>query len=193
MIVCIWSIIVLYNYYIALYITSELITLLLLLFLLSMTINQFIKTFRERKSLSKIRIQKAVLYLTLFSLTLTSSFTIDRLIEYIDWRIFRACRENVVKEILENKLKPNIPDNSSLCELPYKFPPLSNNENIILIKRDNSKLTVTFFIENNFFDIPTPCFIYTTDSEIAQNFKELIKTNNKENWQLSENWYRITN
>ena len=63
LIICIWTIIILFNYYIAEYFIRQLVFLVLILYLFIMTIYQFIETFRERKSLTNTRIQQFNAYL----------------------------------------------------------------------------------------------------------------------------------
>jgi hypothetical protein len=192
LIICIWTIIILFNYYIAEYFIRQLVFLVLILYLFIMTIYQFIETFRERKSLTNTRIQKVILFTILFFFTLTSELTTNRIIEHLDWIVFYNCRNEIIEKVIENKLNPNI-ENTILCQLPFDFPIISNNDNRIRINRTSkNQVTVEFFIKNNFFDIPTPRFVYTNDTLEKQGIFRLMKNDKRENWKISDNWYRIS-
>ena len=77
-------------------------------------------------------------FILLFSLNLDHSH-FDSSWEKIDWLLLESKREEIVKEVRQNKLFPNVSWNNSLCSLPYKFPPVSHNTNDICIYKDERK------------------------------------------------------
>lgn len=186
-----WIILTLFNYY---YMNFFVLAFVLLGLILTLFIISFVQIFRlikERKNLSKLRIQNAFVFLTLFLLTLFISKT-NRLIEKADWVIFQNTRTEIVEKVRNNELQPNVSWNSWVCELPFDFPVVSNGGNDIGIFRNKTtdKLTVTFWVFRNFFDSPSTELIYTEDPKQIKIIEEKITRNPQENWKIKDNWYR---
>ena len=143
-----------------------LIWLGLALTLLILTIIQLVKTIKERKILTKLRIAKLVTFSLLFLLTLYQHKT-NLAIEKVDWFILENKRNEIVEQVKNKELNPNVSWNGWVCELPFEFPIVSNGGNDIGILRNevNNRTTVTFWIFRNFFDSPSTHFVYTDDPE----------------------------
>jgi len=165
--------------------------LVLIITLLVILIIQIFKLIKERNKITKLRIQKVIVFSTLFLLTFFHSFT-NKIIEKVDWVIFENKRNEIVKQVKEEKLNPNVEWNGWVCELPFEFPIVSNGGNDIGIYRnkEQDKLTVTFWVFRNFFDSPSTQFIYTNDPNEIEQIEKKIKNNPEENWKIKENWYR---
>ena len=164
----------------------------LCLIFIVLSIIQIIKLIKERNNLSSVRIQKTVVFTTLFVLTF---FRVsDKLIEKVDWLIFFNRRQQIVEQVANRQLNPNVSWNGWVCELPYRFPIVSNGGNQIGIYRDTTKGTVaiTFWIFRNFFESPSTQFVYTNDSEEIKWIEDKIRRSPSDNWKLRENWYRTT-
>ena len=187
-----WVILTLFNYYYMnfFFLALELIGLVLLLF--TITLIQFVKLLKERKTISKLRIQKFSVFLVLFLLTVFRFYT-NQIIEKIDWIILKNKRTEIVEKVKTKELKPNVSWNGILCQLPFEFPVVSNGGNDILIfsNKENKSIEVDFFVFANFFDSPSTKFIYTNDIERIKIFEKKIKENPTENWKIENNWYRI--
>ena len=79
-----------------------------------------------------------------------------------------------------------------VCELPYKFPVISNGGNEIGISKNDgtNEITVTFWVFRNFFSAPSTHFEYTNRPEDIKYYNEIIERDPDENWKVEENWYR---
>ena len=191
-IVIVWALLMLFNYYYMPYffLPFEWFGLSILLLLLSFV--QLIKLIKERNAISKLRPQKVVIFIVLFFLTFFHST--DKIIEKVDWVIFFNKRTDIVCQIKKGKLNPNVSWNGWICQLPFKFPVISNGGNDIGIDRYKEKgtITVTFWIFRNYFEAPSTQFIYTDDSEETKFIQEKIKKYPSDNWKIKENWFRTT-
>ena len=159
--------------------------------LLILTIGQIIKLIRERKNLTRQRIISVSVILTLFLLTFYRQ-PINQIIEKVDWHIFYNKRTEVVEQVKNGELKPNVSWNGWVCELPYEFPVISNGGNDIGISKNDStnEVTVTFWVFRNFFSAPSTHFVYTNRPEDIQYDNDLIERSPNENWKIEDNWYR---
>jgi hypothetical protein len=132
--------------------------------------------------------------LILFVLTLYNFNKIPRsIIEKIDWSISYNKRNQIVKEVLTEKLKPNTKMNNGICKLSFDFPIISNGGNDIWIYQNKTKdtKTIKFWISRGFFESPQIYFIFTNDNETKKQYEEQIKVKPEYNWKLEKNWYRI--
>lgn len=113
--------------------------------LLILTIVQLIKVIIERKALTKLRVAKLVTFSMLFLLTLYRHKT-NLAIEKVDWLILENKRNEIVEQVKNKELNPNVSWNGWVCELPFEFPVVSNGGNDIGITRneENNGTTVTF-------------------------------------------------
>ncbi len=184
-----WSLLMLFNhYYVPAFILSfDLLVLWLTLIIISTW--QIINLFLERKTISKLRLQKVFLFSVLFVLTFWGSA--DKVIERADWSIFFKKRQEIVEQIKANQLKPNVSWNGVYCQLPFSFPIISNGGNGILIEyRPKGSVTVTFFIFCNYFEAPSTQFVYTNDAGDMKLIDEKIKKDPSKNWRIKTFWYR---
>ncbi|WP_332914080.1 hypothetical protein [Algoriphagus boritolerans] len=127
--------------------------------LLILTIIQLVKTIKERKILTKLRIAKLVTFSILFLLTLYRHKT-NLAIEKVDWFILENKRNEIVEKVKNKELNPNVSWNGWVCELPFEFPIVSNGGNDIGISRneENNGTTVTFWVFRNFFRLAFDTF-----------------------------------
>jgi len=186
-----WIILTISNFYFVPYFIVAFGWFGLLAGFFAIAIYQIIKTIKERKQITKLRLYKLTLFLALFFLTLYGRY-VDRLIEKVDWRIFYNKRTEIVEQVKSNDLNPNVDWNGWVCELPFEFPVISHGGNDIGIIRNEEKntTTVTFWIFRNFFSAPSTRLIYTNDSAKIESINKLIKRHPKDNWKIEENWYR---
>ena len=117
----------------------------------------------------------------------------NRIIEKVDWLTFLNKRIEIVEQVKNNELKPNVYWNGWVCELPFEFPIVSNGGNDIGIFKNqtDSSLTIKFWVFRNFFDNPSTYFIYTDDNQNLERLEKKINQLPKQNWKIRENWYRI--
>ena len=186
-----WCFFKLIEYYFIPYFIVTLLWLGLSLALLIVTIIQTVKVVRERKSLTKLRVAKALTFLTLFYFTY-NHWLVSGLIEKVDWRIFYNKRVEIVEQVKSKRLNPNVSWNRIVCELPFEFPVISNGGNDIMIFRnkDNDAITVSFWVYRNFFSAPSTSFVYTNDIDEIKEIESKIAQDPKNNWKISDNWYR---
>lgn len=172
------------------FLAFELFGLIAILFII--TTVQIVRLIRERKKLTKLRIQKVTVFTCLFLLTFSHSFT-NRIIEKADWLIFENKRLEIVEQVKNEKLKPNVDWNGWVCELPFEFPVVSNGGNDIGIfkSKTDSTVTVQFWVFRNFFSHPSTYFIYTENNNVIERIEKKISNRPKDNWKLKENWYRV--
>jgi hypothetical protein len=190
-VVVIWVILTLINYYYMNFFFLAFIWLGLNLTLLILALIQLVKTIKDRKTLTRLHIVKLVMFSLLFILTLYRHKT-NLAIEKVDWLILQNRRNEIVDQVKIKELNPNVSWNNWICELPFKFPVVSNGGNDIGISRNivNNGTTVTFWVFRNFFNSPSIYFVYTDDpEEIKRLDKEVAKRPN-DNWKIKENWYR---
>ena len=190
-IVSIWIVLTLVNYYFVPYFIVALEWLILSLALLIWSIRQIVKLINERKNLSRQRITSVLVITSLFLLTFFRQ-PVNRIIEKADWHIFYNKRTEVVEQVKNGELKPNVSWNGWVCELPYEFPVISNGGNDIGIFRnqENSRTTVTFWVFRNFFDSPSTHFVFTDDPAEVKRIEEKIANRPNDNWRIKDNWYR---
>lgn len=165
----------------------------MVLILLAISVIQLLNAIKERKALTKLRIAKFVTFSILFLLTFFRSTNL--VIEKIDWVILENKRAEIVRQVKDKKLNPNVSWNNWVCELPFNFPIVSHGGNDIGIKRneDAKTTTVTFWVFRNYFDSPSTLFIYTDDKKKIKALERKIKDNPGDNWKIKENWYRTYN
>jgi hypothetical protein len=186
-----WGLVTLINYYYMNFFFLAFILLGLILTLFILTIIQLVKTIHERKNLTQLRIAKLVTFAILFTLTFHGHIT-NLAIEKIDWLILKNKRTEIVKQVKEKKLNPNVSWNGWVCELPFEFPVVSNGGNDIGIYRnkENNGTTVTFWVFRNFFESPSTHFVYTDDPEEIKRLNKKVADKPENNWKIKENWYR---
>jgi len=192
LIVIVWIILTLLNYYYVPYFILVFEWILLIGFLLVSTIIQIVKLIQERKQLTRQRIYSLVIIVGLFVMTLYRDIP-NRIIEKVDWLAFLNKRIEIVEQVKNNELNPNVELNGWVCELPFEFPVVSNGGNDIGIfkNKTDSSLTVKFWVFRNFFENPSTYFIYTDDEQKLERLEKKINQLPKQNWKIRENWYRI--
>ncbi|WOD43994.1 hypothetical protein [Hwangdonia lutea] len=190
-IVSIWVVLTLVNYYLVPYFIVALEWLILSLVLLIWSIGQIVKLIKERKNLSRQRIASVLVISSLFLLTFFRQ-PVNQIIEKADWYIFFNKRTEVVEQVKNGELEPNVSWNGWVCELPYEFPVISNGGNDIGISKNDStnEVTVTFWVFRNFFSSPSTHFVYTNRPEDIKHYNELSERHPDDNWKIEENWYR---
>lgn len=189
--VVVWVILTLINYYYTNFFILAFIWLGLTLTLLILTLIQLVKTIKERKTLTLFRIAKLVTFALIFILTLYRHKT-NLAIEKVDWFILENKRNEIVEQVKNKDLNPNVSWNGWICELPFEFPVVSNGGNDIGISRneENNGTTVTFWVFRNFFDSPSTHFVYTDDPEEIKRLNNKVYERPDDNWKIKENWYR---
>ncbi|MDC8105404.1 MULTISPECIES: hypothetical protein [Chryseobacterium] len=192
--VIIWLVFVFVDYFYLPYFIQPFSWFLVCIILLILTVRQIIKLIRERKYIKTNRIVN--LSVTLILLVLTSynfNKIPNSIIEKIDWRISYNKRNQIVKEVLTEKLKPNTKTNNGIYKLSFDFPIISNGGNDIWIYQNKTEgtKTIKFWISRGFFESPQTYFIFTNDKETQKQYEELIKVKPEYNWKLEKNWYRI--
>ena len=186
-----WMLIRIVEYYLMPYFILPLSWLGLSVVFLIATIKQLVKLIAERKNIERIRIIKLLFYGLIFYLTLYR-WTVEDVIEKIDWHIFYGKRMEIVEQVRNKELNPNVSWNGWICELPFEFPIVSNGGNDIGIFRNDSTQTITvqFYVFRNFFSAPSTLLIYTDNEEDIKYYNSITE-NAKHNWKIRENWYRI--
>ncbi|MBK8500798.1 MAG: hypothetical protein IPL46_00560 [Saprospiraceae bacterium] len=186
-----WIVLAILNYYFVPYFIVAFEWLILSLVLFAWTIGQVFRLIKERKNLTRQRIASVSVILTLFLLTFFRQ-PVNQIIEKVDWQIFYNKRTEVVQQGKNNELEPNVSWNGWVCELPYKFPVISNGGNEIGISKNDgtNEITVTFWVFRNFFSAPSTHFEYTNRPEDIKYYNEIIERDPDENWKVEENWYR---
>ena len=183
-----WFILILIEYYLLPYFIVTLLWLGLLCTLLVISIIEVMKLIRERKSLSRLRILKVLIFLILFYFTY-NPMIIHGLIEKVDWEIFYNKRMEIVDEIKLDKFGPY---ESGVSKLPFQFPVLSNGGNEVEVyknKRTNT-VTINFWVYRNFFSAPSTSFVYTNDNEEIKELEDQVSHDPIHNWKIQDNWYR---
>lgn len=170
-----------------------LIHVVIVIGLLIIVIYEVVQLLRENIATSGLRIIKVIIFSVFLFSFLGPSF-IDGYIESMDWKLFKNKRIEIIKQVKNGDLLPNVNRNVSLCKLPFEFPIISNGGNEIIILRNNNEnsLTVSFWIFRNYLDNPSSYFVYTNDDKLAEKIEEKIKRNPIYNWKMEENWYRVS-
>ena len=187
-----WIILTLLNYYYVPYFILAFEWILLIGFFFVLTIIQIFKLVKERNQLTRQRIYSLVIIVGLFLLTLYRDIP-NRIIEKVDWLVFLNKRIEIVEQVKNNELKPNVDWNGWVCELPFEFPIVSNGGNDIWIfkNKSDSTLTIKFWVLRNFFSNPSTYFIYTDNEQQLERLEKKINQLPEENWKIRENWFRI--
>ncbi|MCD9617251.1 hypothetical protein [Chryseobacterium gleum] len=192
--VIIWLVFVLADYFYLPYFVQPFSWLLVCIILLILTVRQGIKLIKEKKNIKANRIINLSVTLSLLVLTFYNFNKIpNSIIEKIDWSISYNKRNQIVKDVLTEKLKPNTKMNNGICKLSFDFPIISNGGNDIWVYQNKTEgtKTIKFWISRGFFEAPQTYFIFTNDNETQKQYEELIKVKPKYNWKLEKNWYRI--
>lgn len=187
--IVVWCILILISYY-SFILLGAFIWLLICAATFVLSVIQIV-TLIGKNNFTKPRAQTAFVFIILFLLTFfrwTDSF-----IEKADWYIFFNKRIDIVEQVKQKKLNPTASWNGRLCQLPFKFPIISNSGNDIIIERDSVEnfLSVKFFISRGMFDGNSHMFIYSNNPEEIKRMENLSKRNPKKNWKIKDNWYRI--
>jgi len=192
--VIIWLVFTFADYFYLPYFLQPFSWLLVCVTLLILAVRQIIKLIKERKNIKTNRIINLLVTSILLVLTFYNFNKIpNSIIEKIDWNISYNKRNQIVKEVLTGKLKPNTKTNNSICKLSFDFPIISNGGNDIWIhqnKKEGTK-TIKFWISRGFFESPQTYFIFTNDKETKKQYEKQIKLKPEHNWKLEKNWYRI--
>lgn len=133
------------------------------------------------------------LALTIFIGCVTLFFGED-IIENLEWKLRRSSREEIVKLVKADKLKPNVVHNNIICTLDdWDFPPISNGGNEIVIYKIEDMVTVEFFIDRGSLDHYS-AFVYTNNPEKIKEIEKHIdfQTRSHINKKLDKNWYRVS-
>ncbi|QBA20792.1 hypothetical protein EU348_06165 [Chryseobacterium indologenes] len=189
-----WLVFVFADYFCLPYFVQPFTWLLVCIILLILTVRQVIKLIKEKKNIKANRIINLSVTLSLFVLTFYNFNKIpNSIIEKIDWSISYNKRNQIVKDVLTEKLKPNTKMNNGICKLSFDFPIISNGGNDIWIYQNKTEgtKTIKFWISRGFFESPQTYFIFTNDNETQKQYEELIKVKPENNWKLEKNWYRI--
>lgn len=189
--VVVWVILTLVNYYYTNFFILAFAWLGLTLTLFILTIIQLVKTIKERNTLTQFSIAKLLIFALLFILTLYRHKT-NLAIEKVDWFILENKRNEIVEQVKNKELNPNVSWNGWVCELPFEFPVVSKGGNDIGISRneENNGTTVTFWVFRNFFDSPSTHFVYSDDPEEIKRLNKKVTDRPDDNWKIKENWYR---
>lgn len=189
-----WLVFAFADYFYLPYFVQPFSWLLVCIILLILTVRQVIKLIKEKKNIKANRIINLSVTLSLFVLTFYNFNKIpNSIIEKIDWSISYNKRNQIVKDVLTEKLKPNTKMNNSICKLSFDFPIISNGGNDIWIYQNKTEgtKTIKFWISRGFFESPQTYFIFTNDNETQKQYEKLIKAKPEYNWKLEKNWYRI--
>jgi hypothetical protein len=191
-IIIMWVVITLANHYFVPDFFAFFIWVAMFLLLACLSVVQVIACIRERNSLTRSRLNKVVVSLLFLLLTIPPPI-VNRVIEKVDWRLLQNKRAAVVQLVRQGKLRPNVSWNPRLCELPFEFPVVSNEGNDIEIYRDTAKgtITVAFWISRNFFDVPSPMFVFTDDPATINRIERQIHFSPEKNWNIRAQWYRV--
>ena len=188
-----WIFLKIFEYYLVmpLFLISAFWLLGFFVLFLIIFIYQIIRLIVERKNLKKIRIIKALFWGLIFYFTVNFKHAAS-IIEKADWHILYRKRMEIVEQVKNKELNPNVDWNDDLCELPFEFPIVSISGNDIIIERNErtQTTTVAFFVNRGMLSSST-CFIYTNDDENIRKYNSLIRKDSESNWKLKENWYRI--
>lgn len=186
-----WLVITFVNYYYMPYFLIFLEYLIIIFSLLILTIVLIVRLAQNRQRTLR---QTTILISAIFTLFLITFFTepVNSLIEKADWKILYNTRMEIVEDVKQEKLRPNVSRNGVVCELPYEFPVVSNGGNDILISKNDStnEVTVTFWVFRNFFSAPSTHLIYTNRPEDIDHYSKLIERDPINNWKIEENWFR---
>ena len=190
----IWVIYIISDYYILPYFFKPIVWLGICLVLLTLSLRQMVKLFKERRKLTFNSSSNLLLFLSLFFFTFYKFNKIpNSIVEKTDWAIFYDKRNQIVNQIKKGMLQPKTEMNNGICNLPFDFPIISNDGNDVWIFKNpsNNSKTVKFWISRGFFESPQIYFIFTNDIETEKNYQKLIKDQPEHNWKLEDNWYRI--
>jgi hypothetical protein len=115
------------------------------------------------------------------------------IIEYLDWNLRKAERNQIVDDVKRGILKPNSPLNNGICNLTDNyFPPISNGGNAILINENNNGIaSIEFYIDRGFIDHYS-AFVYTNDQQEMDHLDKGKGTFVGSAKKLSDNWYRVS-
>lgn len=150
---------------------------------LIITIYQFVKLIRERKKLEKIQIIKFLFYGLFSILTFFLPVLSLTVFNELEWHLLYRKRMEIVEQVRNKELNPNVRWNNIRCELPFDFPIVSKGGNDILIYRNDSTQTITvqFYVSLGFLDDPSTFYTYTDDENVIKHF-DSTATKIKENW-----------
>jgi hypothetical protein len=193
LLISIWVIYIVSDYFVLPYFIQPFAWLIVCITFLILTFKQIIKVIKERKNLNLKRILNLLVSFVLFILTFYNFNQIPQsIIEKIDWEISYNKRNQIVNKVKTGEFKSNTKMNNGICELPFDFPMVSNGGNDIWILNYKNGKLIHFWISRGLLESPQTYFIYTENVALKKRYEELIIKYPKSNWQLEENWYRIT-
>jgi hypothetical protein len=122
--------------------------------------------------------------------TIQYSFQIT---EQLDFKCRKNERLEIVKQVMNRRLKPNDSINNELCHLPKTtFLPISSGNTIGVKKCNNGIVSVEFYIDIGFLDHYN-AFLYTNDPVEIKDLDNKIARKEKYIYinKLEDNWYRL--
>lgn len=105
-----------------------------------------------------------------------------------DYSLYKKEREEIVKKVYENKLKPNVNHNSSLIGLGSSYPLVSMGGNEIVVEEHVGLKYVLFYTFRGILDNYSG-FLYVPDGGVPTNYSDLDESSSTQITHLDGNWY----
>ncbi|MDQ0112442.1 hypothetical protein [Paenibacillus harenae] len=106
----------------------------------------------------------------------------------LDYRLNKSEREEAIKLVVDESLKPNVPYNTALIHLPNKYEKLSKGGGEIVVKGSGQDTHILFYTYRGVVD-NFAGFIYTADGRSPDEtlFGDFIQVK-----KLDKNWYWVS-
>lgn len=105
-----------------------------------------------------------------------------------DYSLYKKEREEIVKKVYENKLKPNVNHNSSLINLGRSYPLVSMGGNEIVVEEHAGLKYVFFYTFRGILDNYSG-FLYVPDGGVPTNYSDLDESSSTQITHLDGNWH----
>lgn len=191
-ILIIWVLVTFGQYYFSYGFIAAAIWVVISASLLAMIIRRIIELYNGSGGTPLLLSVQLVIFVILLSITLQESL-IDKVIQKVDWSLFKSKRMEVVTQIKKGELLPDSDNYNGKLKLPFTFPMLSTGGNEVWIRRDDATdaLSIYFPVTRNFYGIPIVMRVYTEDPKIAMEYQKRIIEDPEKNKKLANGWYHI--
>jgi hypothetical protein len=105
-----------------------------------------------------------------------------------DFALYKKEREEIVKKVYANELKPNVSHNPSLIDLGNSYPLVSMGGNEIVVEEHAGLKYVFFYTFRGILDNYSG-FIYVPDGGEPKYYSDLDESNSTQITPLDGNWY----
>ncbi|MDH4120241.1 MAG: hypothetical protein OEV94_00845 [Deltaproteobacteria bacterium] len=109
----------------------------------------------------------------------------------LDFVLYKSAREELVEQVLNNTLKPNVSHNPDLIALPWHAPRVSMGGNEIVVEKHEGITYVFFYTFRGILDNYSG-FLYVPKGGRPEKFSDLNETDSTQLVRLDDHWFYVS-